>query len=58
MAERLTGSDVQKLLADHGIKLTRRQIAMDQHGDFSLNLTSRTAAALWRGGLRLTGGGA
>ena len=47
--ERLTR--MQKLLADHGIKLTRRQIAMDQNGDFSLNLTSRTAAALWRGGL-------
>ncbi|MFA7585795.1 MAG: conjugal transfer protein TraG N-terminal domain-containing protein [Novosphingobium sp.] len=47
--ERLTR--MQKLLSDHGIKLTKRQIAMDQNGDFSLNLTSRTAAALWRGGL-------
>ena len=47
--ERLTR--MQKLLSDHGIKLTRRQIAMDQNGDFSLNLTSRTAAAMWRGGL-------
>jgi len=47
--ERLTR--MQKLLADHGIKLTRRQIAMDQNGDFSLNLTSRSAAAMWRGGL-------
>jgi conjugal transfer mating pair stabilization protein TraG len=47
--ERLTR--MQKLLSDHDIKLTRRQIAMDQNGDFSLNLTSRTAAAMWRGGL-------
>ncbi|RQW46101.1 conjugal transfer protein TraG N-terminal domain-containing protein [Novosphingobium sp. LASN5T] len=47
--ERLTR--MQRLLRDHGIDLTRRQIAMDQNGDLSLNLTPETAAALWRGGL-------
>jgi conjugal transfer mating pair stabilization protein TraG len=47
--ERLTRA--QSLLHDAGIKLTKRQIAMDQNGDFSLNLTPRTAAQMWRAGL-------
>ncbi|PTR12616.1 MULTISPECIES: conjugal transfer protein TraG N-terminal domain-containing protein [unclassified Novosphingobium] len=47
--ERLTR--MQKLLADHGVNLTKRQIAMDQNGDLNLNLTPETAAALWKGGL-------
>lgn len=47
--ERLTR--MQGLLRDHGINLTKRQIAMDQNGDLSLNLTPETAAQMWRGGL-------
>jgi conjugal transfer mating pair stabilization protein TraG len=44
--ERLTGvvdkerlSRIQTLLHDHGIPMSKRQIAMDQNGDVSLNLT-------------------
>ncbi|WP_264572257.1 MULTISPECIES: conjugal transfer protein TraG N-terminal domain-containing protein [unclassified Sphingobium] len=44
-------SRIQGLLAEHGVKLSKRQIAMDQNGDFSLNLTPQTAANMWRGGL-------
>ncbi|WP_232494515.1 conjugal transfer protein TraG N-terminal domain-containing protein [Novosphingobium kaempferiae] len=47
--ERLTR--MQRLLADNGIDLSRRQIAMDQNGDLSLNLTPQTAAAMWKAGL-------
>ncbi|MDE8654473.1 conjugal transfer protein TraG N-terminal domain-containing protein [Novosphingobium album (ex Liu et al. 2023)] len=47
--ERLTR--MQELLADHGVNLSKRQIAMDQNGDLNLNLTPATAAALWKGGL-------
>lgn len=47
--ERLTR--MQKLLADHGVNLSRRQIAMDQNGDLNLNLSPESAAALWKGGL-------
>jgi len=47
--ERLTR--MQGLLRDHGITMSKRQIAMDQNGDFSLNLTPETAAQMWRGGL-------
>jgi len=47
--ERLTR--MQKLLADHGVTMSRREIAMAQNGDLSLNLTPETAAQLWRGGL-------
>ena len=47
--ERLTR--MQGLLADNGIKLSKRQIAMDQNGDLSLNLTPETAAAMWKAGL-------
>lgn len=47
--ERLTRA--QGLLKDAGIDLTKRQIAMDQNGDFSLNLTPETAAQMWRAGL-------
>src|SRR3546814_3282642 len=39
------------LFRSHGIDLTKRQIAMDQNGDFSLNLTPETAAQMWRAGL-------
>ena len=47
--ERLTR--MQGLLAENGIKMSKRQIAMDQNGDLSLNLTPQTAAAMWRAGL-------
>src|SRR3546814_17233903 len=47
--ERLTR--MQGLLAETGIHLSKRQIAMDQNGDLSLNLTPETAAALWKAGL-------
>lgn len=47
--ERLTR--MQQLLGEHGVKMSKRQIAMDQNGDLSLNLTPDTAAQLWRGGL-------
>jgi conjugal transfer mating pair stabilization protein TraG len=47
--ERLTR--MQGLLRENGINLSRRQIAMDQNGDFSLNLTPATAAQMWRAGL-------
>ncbi|NOW48391.1 conjugal transfer mating pair stabilization protein TraG [Novosphingobium sp. SG751A] len=56
--ERLTGivdkerlSRIQTLLHDHGITMPKRQIAMDQNGDVSLNLTPQLAADMWRGGL-------
>ena len=47
--ERLTR--MQGLLREHGINLTKRQIAMDQNGDLNLNLTPKTAAQMWKGGL-------
>ena len=47
--ERLTR--MQGLLAEHGIKLSKRQLAMDQNGDLGLNLTPATAAAMWKAGL-------
>jgi conjugal transfer mating pair stabilization protein TraG len=47
--ERLTR--MQGLLAENGIKLSKRQIAMDQNGDLSLNLAPDTAAAMWKAGL-------
>lgn len=47
--ERLTR--MQGLLAESGIKLSKRQIAMDQNGDLNLNLTPQTAAAMWKAGL-------
>jgi len=47
--ERLTR--MQGLLREHGIDMSKRQIAMDQNGDFNLNLTPETAAQMWRGGL-------
>src|SRR3546814_10970427 len=31
--------------------MSKRQIAMAQNGDISLNLTPETAAQMWRGGL-------
>ncbi|MDE1917893.1 MAG: conjugal transfer protein TraG N-terminal domain-containing protein [Sphingomonadales bacterium] len=47
--ERLTR--MQKLLANHGVRLSKREIAMDQNGDLNLNLNAGTAAAMWKGGL-------
>jgi len=47
--ERLTR--MQGLLAENGIKLSKRQIAMDQNGDLNLNLTPETAAAMWKADL-------
>ena len=47
--ERLTR--MQKLLGEHGVNLSRRQIAMDQNGDLNLNLSPEGAAAMWKGGL-------
>ncbi|MFK4873836.1 conjugal transfer protein TraG N-terminal domain-containing protein [Novosphingobium sp. ZW T3_23] len=44
-------SRMQGLLAANGIRLTKRQIAMDQNGDFSMNLTPRNAAAFRDAGL-------
>ncbi|MEZ0136782.1 conjugal transfer protein TraG, partial [Novosphingobium sp. NRRL B-2648] len=48
-AERLTRA--QGLLEKAGIHLSKREIAMDQNGDFAFNLTPRTAAQMWKGGL-------
>jgi conjugal transfer mating pair stabilization protein TraG len=42
---------MQSLLKNNGIEMTKRQIAMDQNGDFSLNLTPATAAQMWKAGL-------
>ncbi|NML91177.1 MULTISPECIES: conjugal transfer protein TraG N-terminal domain-containing protein [unclassified Sphingobium] len=47
--ERLTR--MQSLLRANGIEMSKRQIAMDQNGDFSLNLTPATAAQMWQAGL-------
>jgi len=47
--ERLTR--MQGLLAEHGVTMSKREIAMVQNGDLSLNLTPETAAQMWRGGL-------
>lgn len=47
--ERLTR--MQKLLTDHGVTMSKREIAMAQNGDINLNLTPETAAEMWRGGL-------
>lgn len=42
---------MQSLLRANGIALSKRQIAMDQNGDFSLNLTPAAAAQMWQAGL-------
>jgi conjugal transfer mating pair stabilization protein TraG len=42
---------LQSLLKTNGIDMSKRQIAMDQNGDFSLNLTPATAAQMWKAGL-------
>ena len=47
--ERLTR--MQGLLAEHGINLSKRELAMDQNGDLGLNLNPATAAAMWKAGL-------
>ncbi|WP_454798450.1 conjugal transfer protein TraG N-terminal domain-containing protein [Novosphingobium lindaniclasticum] len=44
-------SRMQGLLAANGIRLTKRQIAMAENGDFSMNLTPETATAFWKAGL-------
>ena len=56
--ERLTGivdkerlTRTQALLRAHGVEMSKRQIAMSQNGDVSLNLTPELAAQMWRGGL-------
>ncbi|ANI79209.1 conjugal transfer protein TraG N-terminal domain-containing protein [Sphingobium sp. EP60837] len=48
-AERLTR--MQGLLRANGITMSKRQLAMDQNGDLSLNLTPQTAAQMWQAGL-------
>lgn len=48
-AERLTR--MQGLLRANGITMSKRQLAMEQNGDLSLNLTPQTAAQMWRAGL-------
>ena len=48
-AERLTR--MQRILKDHGITMSKRDIAMAQNGDATLNVTPQQAAQLWRGGL-------
>jgi conjugal transfer mating pair stabilization protein TraG len=47
--ERLTR--MQRVLKDHGVQMSNREIAMAQNGDMSINVTPQTAAELWRGGL-------
>ena len=56
--ERLTGivdkerlTRTQALLREHGVEMSKRQIAMDQNGDIGLNLTPELAAQMWQGGL-------
>ncbi|SEJ92384.1 conjugal transfer mating pair stabilization protein TraG [Sphingobium sp. AP50] len=48
-AERLTR--MQGILKASGIAMTKRQIAMDQNGDLSLNLSPDAAAQMWKAGL-------
>jgi conjugal transfer mating pair stabilization protein TraG len=47
--ERLTR--MQGLLRAHGITMDRKQLALAQNGDLSMNVTPRSAAQLRRGGL-------
>lgn len=47
--ERLTR--MGQLLKDHGVRVSKREIAMAQNGDVSLNVNAGHAAQLWRGGL-------
>lgn len=47
--ERLTR--MQRLLKELGVTMSKREIAMAQNGDVSLNVTPAQAAQLWRGGL-------
>ncbi len=51
IVERERLSRMQGLLRANGIEMSKRQIAMDQNGDFSLNLTPATAAQMWKAGL-------
>jgi conjugal transfer mating pair stabilization protein TraG len=44
-------SRMQGLLRANGIELSMREIAMDQNGDFGLNLTPQTAAQMSKAGL-------
>lgn len=51
IVERERLSRMQSLLKASGIEMSKRQIAMDQNGDFSLNLTPATAAQMWKAGI-------
>ena len=42
---------MQRLLREHGVEMSKRDIAMAQNGDLNLNLTPETAAQMWKGGL-------
>ncbi|WP_404478775.1 conjugal transfer protein TraG N-terminal domain-containing protein [Novosphingobium sp. BL-52-GroH] len=44
-------SRAHRMLREAGVGLSKRQIAMDQNGDFNLNLNPRTAAQMWKAGL-------
>lgn len=51
IVERERLSRMQGLLRANGIEMSKRQIAMDQNGDFRMNLTPATAAQMWQAGL-------
>jgi conjugal transfer mating pair stabilization protein TraG len=51
IVERERLSRVQGLLRANGIEMSKRQIALDQNGDFRMNLTPATAAQMWQAGL-------
>jgi conjugal transfer mating pair stabilization protein TraG len=51
IVERERLSRLQGLLRANGIEMSKRQIAMDQNGDFRMNLTPTTAAQMWQAGL-------
>ncbi|HCW60512.1 MAG TPA: conjugal transfer protein TraG, partial [Sphingobium sp.] len=51
IVERERLSRMQGLLRANGIEMSKRQIAMGQNGDFSLNLTPATATQMWKAGL-------
>ncbi|MBV1686376.1 conjugal transfer protein TraG N-terminal domain-containing protein [Novosphingobium sp. G106] len=44
-------SRMQQLLKDNGVTMSKREIALAQNGDVSLNVSPAQAAQLWRGGL-------
>ena len=51
IVERERLSRMHGLLRANGIEMSKRQIAMDQNGDFRMNLTPATAAQMWQAGL-------